>query len=163
MAAGVPECLSPRRHRGCASRRGSQRDFRCYFEGESAVHARSVDDICAWLLECTYVTDPAHFDEADMWQHPRTFEQVRRGDCADYALWAWRKLAELGVEAELVSGQRIVSEQESHAHAWVLFRNGDVEYVLEAVSRSREAMVLPVEHVRAEYRPHVGVNAQWGN
>ena len=141
--------------------RGSHRDFRWYFEGESGVRAASVDDICAWLLECTYLTDPALFNEADYWQHPQTFEQLRRGDCEDHALWAWRKLAELGIDAELVSGQRIVSAGESHSHAWVLFREGGVEFVLEAVSRSREVMVMPAADVRMNYRPHVGVNARF--
>lgn len=140
---------------------GSQRDFRWYFEGESAVPAASIDDICAWLLECTYLTDAAHLDVADHWQHPRTFEELRRGDCEDHALWAWRKLAELGLDAELVSGRRIVSAVESHDHAWVLFRDGDVEFVLEAVAHTRELMVIPASDVRAQYRPHVGVNARF--
>ena len=141
--------------------RGSQQDFRWYFEGESAVTAASVDDICVWLLECTYLTDIALFRTVDHWQHPRTFEELRHGDCEDHALWAWRKLAELGLDAELVSGQRIVSADESHDHAWVLFREGGVEFVLEAVSHSRESMVRPLSDVRAEYRPHVGVNARF--
>ncbi len=141
--------------------RGSQRDFSWYFEGESAVHAASVDDICAWLLDCTYLTDIALFRKVDHWQHPRTFEELRHGDCEDHALWAWRKLAELGIDAELVSGQRIVSAGESHDHAWVLFREGGVEYVLEAVSHTRETMVMPADDVRAQYRPHVGVNARF--
>lgn len=141
--------------------RGSQRDFRWYFEGESAVPAASVDDICAWLLECRYLTDIALFRKVDHWQHPRTFEELRHGDCEDHALWAWRKLAELGLEAELVSGRRIVSAIESHDHAWVMFREGGVEFVLEAVSHTRELMVMPAADVRAEYRPHVGVNARF--
>lgn len=140
---------------------GSQRDFRWYFEGASGVQAASVDDICQWLLECRYVTDPAQFNSADHWQHPTVFEAMRQGDCEDYALWAWRKLAELGIEAELVSGKRIVSEGEGHSHAWVLFRDRDTEFVLEAVSHTRERMVLPADEVRDEYRPHVGINTRF--
>lgn len=114
-----------------------------------------------WLLECTYLTDIALFRKVDHWQHPRTFEELRHGDCEDHALWAWRKLAELGIDAELVSGQRIVSVAESHDHVWVLFREGGVEYVLEAVSHTRETMVMPAADVRAAYRPHVGVNVRF--
>lgn len=161
--ADVPDPWE-RQHREISPSRfgqGSQRDFRWYFEGESEVTAASVDDICVWLLECTYLTDVALFRKVDHWQHPRTFEELRHGDCEDHALWAWRKLAELGIDAELVSGQRIVSAEESHDHAWVLFREGGVEYVLEAVSHTREAMVMPADDVRAHYRPHVGVNARF--
>src|SRR5688500_1462509 len=62
---------------------GSVRPFRWYFEGESAVEVRSVDDICRFLVACEYVRDADLFHEPDFWQHPRTFEQVRRGDCED--------------------------------------------------------------------------------
>src|SRR5205085_1473130 len=68
--------------------------FAWYFEGQSAVTVGSVDDVCEWLLECEYVHDPELFHEPDFWQHPRTFERLRKGDCEDHALWAWRKLVE---------------------------------------------------------------------
>ena len=76
--------------------RGSVRDFRWYFERESEVPVRSIDEVCDWLLGCAYVSDRELFNESDFWQHPGTFERLRQGDCEDYALWAWRKLVELG-------------------------------------------------------------------
>ncbi len=39
------------------------------------------------------------------------FRGKRRGDCKDHALWAWRKLNELGIAAELVCGQSRADEE----------------------------------------------------
>jgi hypothetical protein len=141
--------------------RGSVRDFRWYFERESEVRVASLDDVCDWLLGCAYVSDRELFNEADFWQHPGTFERLRQGDCEDYALWAWRKLVELGVDAELVAGRWDVTRADAGHHAWVVFREGDAEFVLEAVARTRAAMVRPLAEVRAQYRPHAAVNARF--
>src|SRR5262245_59784941 len=84
---------------------GSTRRFEWYFEGPSALAVQSVEDLCSWLSDCEYVTDAELFQERDFWQHPHTFELIRKGDCEDYALWAWRKLAEMGIDAELVIGR----------------------------------------------------------
>jgi hypothetical protein len=141
--------------------RGSVRDFRWYFERESGVHVASVDEVCEWLLGCTYASDPELFNESDFWQHPGTFERLRQGDCEDHALWAWRKLVELGVDAELVSGRWDVTRDDAADHAWIVFRDGGTEFVLESVARTRAAMVRPLAEVRAQYRPHVAVNARF--
>jgi len=77
---------------------GSHHDFRWYFEGQSTVSVKDMAAICEWLADCEYVRDPVH--ERDFWQHPKTFEQLRKGDCEDHALWAWRKLTELGISAD---------------------------------------------------------------
>jgi len=66
--------------------------------GQSTVCVNDIAAICEWLADCEYVRDPVH--ERDFWQHPKTFEQLRKGDCEDHALWAWRKLTELGIPAE---------------------------------------------------------------
>jgi len=141
--------------------RGSVRDFRWYFERESQVQVRSIDEVCDWLLGCTYASDRELFNESDFWQHPGTFERLRQGDCEDHALWAWRKLVELGVDAELVAGRWDVTREDPAHHAWVVFREGGVEFVLESVARTRAAMVRPLAEVRAQYRPHVAVNARF--
>jgi hypothetical protein len=138
---------------------GSTRRFEWYFEGDSVVEVESVEEICVWLLGCEYVGDADLFQERDFWQHPRTFEQIRKGDCEDYALWAWRKLRELGVEAELVIGRWARPESSAdREHAWVLFRRDGEEYVLEGVARSSERMVRPLSQVRGDYTPHFGVD-----
>ena len=65
---------------------GSHQPFAAYFEGESCVRVRSIDDIVAWLQTCEYVTDLELFHERDVWQHPGTFETTAprrlRGLCA---------------------------------------------------------------------------------
>jgi len=135
--------------------KGSQRDFSWYLEGESTVQVRSIDDIQDWLLACEYVDDRKLFNEADFWQHPRTFEHLRRGDCEDHALWAWRKLVELGVEAELVSGQ-----QEGSGHVWVVLQHNEEPHVFETAAKDRKVMLRPVRLVRHVYRPEASVDGK---
>jgi hypothetical protein len=86
---------------------GARHGFDWVFEGESTVAVASLDDILDWLAGCQYETDATLFREADYWQHPHTFEQFRRGDCEDFALWTWRKLVELDIDADLVIGRRV--------------------------------------------------------
>ena len=68
---------------------GARRDFSWYFEGRSTVDVASLDDIMAWLLGCVYARDRDLFRNPDYWQHPCNFEGLRKGDCEDFALWAW--------------------------------------------------------------------------
>jgi hypothetical protein len=138
--------------------RGSYRPFPWYFEGESVVQVTSINDICDWLIECEYTRDPALFNAPDFWQHPRTFEQLREGDCEDHAIWAWRKLVELGFEAELMCGAWQPPDDTGRGHAWVRFRKENQEFVFEAVGTSREQMVRPLADAKAEYIPHAGVD-----
>ena len=95
---------------------GSRQPFAEYFEGESCVHVRSIDDIVAFLQTCEYVTDIELFHKLDFWQHPAAFEKLRRGDCEDFALWAWRKLAELGIDADFCVGRVICDDQPEVDH-----------------------------------------------
>jgi len=140
---------------------GARPDFSWYFEGESTVAVGSLGELQAWLAGCSYTTDPDLFHEPDFWQHPRTFEQLRRGDCEDYALWAWRKLVELGYDADLVVG-RCVQESRAGArdvvrHAWVVFRHGGAEYLFEPVHGDAAHAVRPLAEVRGHYLPEFGV------
>src|ERR687883_159994 len=101
---------------------GAAKDVSWYFEGESAVAVATLDDVQAWLAGCEYASDPDLFQERDFWQHPRTFEHMRKGDCEDFALWAWRKLVELGHDADLVVGRRVPPSRPGARHAWVVLR-----------------------------------------
>src|SRR6186997_2101769 len=100
---------------------GSQREFAHYFEGESGVRVESIDEIVEWLLTCQYMTDATQFNERDLWQHPIAFEQLRCGDCEDFALWAWRKLADIGIDAEFYVGRVVLGGEPGtdRQHAWV--------------------------------------------
>ena len=136
---------------------GARHGFEWVFEGASAVDVNSVDDILEWLLGCRYETDASLFHETDFWQHPRTFEQFRRGDCEDFALWAWRKLVELGLDASLIIGRRVPPGVENSRHAWIQFRDGETEYLFEPVARDRDRALRPLGDVRSEYIPEFGV------
>ena len=140
---------------------GAKHDFDWYFEGDSQVTTADLDAVCEWLLSCEYVRDPDLFNESDFWQHPRTFERLRRGDCEDHALWAWRKLVELGYDADLVSGRCLPwtpGDAHERSHVWVIFRrDGDV-FLLEAVAKDRGRIVRPLPEVAAKYRPEYGVD-----
>jgi hypothetical protein len=142
---------------------GARRDFDWYFEGESTVLVRTIEDVKLWLSECEYASDLHLFQERDFWQHPRTFEHLRRGDCEDFALWAWRKLLELGYDADLVAGRKLNPDHEDRGvgqqgrHCWVMFRNEGTVYVYEPVLGSRSSAVQPLDHVRSRYIPEFGV------
>ncbi|HEU4996892.1 MAG TPA: hypothetical protein VFT29_18875 [Gemmatimonadaceae bacterium] len=163
VGVGDPWDRFPRRFPVRVFGTGSKREFRWYFEGHSSVDAQSLDDVCDWLLDCEYVSDPDLFHEPDFWQHPRTFERLKKGDCEDHALWAWRKLVELGFQAELMSGSWTQAPGEFGGHVWVRFRQENRDFVLEAVANSRERMVRPLEEVREEYEPHVGVDNEFNS
>src|SRR5262249_16815971 len=139
---------------------GSQRQFRDYFDGESAVRVESIDDIATWLGQCEYISDRDLFNERDLWQHPGSFERLRRGDCEDFALWAWRKLSELGIEAELYVG-RVHFEGESRQHAWVVYRVNRRDFLFEPAARNRARMIRPLRDVKDEYVPHFAVDRRF--
>src|SRR5262245_49580878 len=143
---------------------GSRQDFSLYFEGESCVPVRSIDDIVAWLLECEYVSDIDLFDKRDHWQHPSVFEQLRRGDCEDFALWAWRKLVEIGLEAEFQVGRVVcgATADVDRQHAWVVYRIEGTEYLFEPAARERTEMIRPLIEAMDRYVPHFAVNREFG-
>jgi hypothetical protein len=136
---------------------GARHGFDWVFEGDSTTAVASLDDILDWLGTCQYETDASLFREADYWQHPHTFEQLRRGDCEDFALWAWRKLVELGIDADLVIGRRVPPGSENSRHAWILFRDGEDEFVFEPIVRDRRTAVRRLTAARSEYIPEFGV------
>jgi hypothetical protein len=137
---------------------GARFDFDHYLRGASIVTVSSVQELQDWLLACRYESDEKLFSEPDFWQHPATFEQLRAGDCEDFALWAWRKLIELGVDADFVTGYCLRDGQLDGRHAWVLYREGGVEFLLEPVCRTPEKMIQPLSQVRDSYLPQFGTD-----
>lgn len=136
---------------------GARYEFEWYFEGESTVPAGDLHEIRSWLRGCRYVRDPELFHEADYWQHPRTFEQLKRGDCEDFALWAWRKMVEIGMDADLVIGRCCPPATPGGGHAWIILRRDGDTHVIEPVSAGGERWMRPLDEARAEYVPHFGV------
>jgi hypothetical protein len=139
---------------------GSSRQFAQYFEGESSVRPESIDDIVEWLLDCQYASDTDLFNAPDYWQHPSVFEQRRRGDCEDFALWTWRKLAEMGIDAEFCVGRvrRREAPEVIQQHAWVLYRVDGTDFLFEPAARSRQHMIRELADAMNEYVPHFSVN-----
>lgn len=144
---------------------GAHRDFAWYFQRESSVEVVSVACLREWLLGCEYVRDHDLFQRPDVWQHPSDFERMRKGDCEDFALWTWRKLTELGFEAELVAGH--YAHPAPHAassacgHAWVVFHDGKEIYVFDPVIRDPGVMIRPLRESRHEYLPECSVDARF--
>ena len=64
----------------------------------------------------------------------------------------------MGFEAELVAGVWHPQHDVPGGHVWVRYRHEDVDFILEAVSRTRDTMVRTFESARAEYVPHAGVD-----
>jgi len=139
---------------------GSRQPFAEYFQGASSVRVQSIDDIVAWLQTCEYVTDFELFHERDVWQHPRSFETLRRGDCGDCALWAWRKLAEIGIDAEFIVGRVVCddSPEIDRQHAWVVYRVDGTAFLFEPAARNPSRMIRRLADTMDEYVPHFAVN-----
>ena len=139
---------------------GCQKDFEWYFEGKSQISASNIAELCEWLAGCEYVRDPDLFHLSDFWQHPTTFEQIRKGDCDDHAIWAWRRLCELGYPAELMVGVW-VSNDDSGQHAWVAFEKDGERFVLESMAGEAHKMVKSLMAVKDEYNPHFAVDGNF--
>jgi predicted transglutaminase-like cysteine proteinase len=142
---------------------GSERPFAQYFEGQSRVQVSSIAEITAWLQTCEYVSDLELFHKRDVWQHPSVFEDLKRGDCEDFALWAWRKLAELGIDAELCVGRVLAHARPdvAYQHAWVVYRTGETEFLFEPAAQTESAMIRPLAEVMDDYVPHFAVNRRF--
>lgn len=137
---------------------GARLDFAEYLVGESVVKVHSIEEIQEWLRGCEYQSDESLFNERDFWQHPSTFERLRAGDCEDFAIWAWRKLLELGIDANLVAGYSVKNGELDGRHAWVTFTRGGEQYVYEPSWRNVERAIRPLSKARDEYFPQFGVD-----
>jgi len=134
-------------------------DWRSYFSGVSTANISGLEELCAWLAACHYVPDQECGDRCDRWMHPLQFEANRTGDCEDYALWAWRKLIELGLAAEFVVGLFEPTSGECAVnHAWVHVHDGHRLWLLETTAAQREQMLLPLDVARTAYLPAASID-----
>ena len=141
---------------------GSRCAFSHYFEGTSRVAVASIDDILDWLGTCEYASDIDQFNEPDLWQEPSAFELRQRGDCEDFALWTWRKLIEIGLDAELFVGRVICGEPAiARQHAWVVYRHAGEVSLFEPAARDRHQMIRPWSAVKDAYVPHFAVDRRF--
>lgn len=136
---------------------GNTKDWEWYFSGKSSVDIKSIEDICNWLEQCEYILDSELFKEDDFWQHPITLEHTRKGDCEDQSLWAWRKLASIGINADFVVGWTD-DNGVLEGHAWLVFEYGGIEYIFESTGESKEDMMLEFDEYYSEYTPEFSVD-----
>jgi len=102
--------------------------FGRYFSHPLTVNCKDLDEVRQFLARCRAVSDKEQFGREEYFQPPDQFEQTRRGDCDDFALWTWRQLFDLGYETRFVVGTfGIVPE----GHAWVAFRRDSDWYLVE--------------------------------
>jgi hypothetical protein len=113
---------------------------------------RDLDEIRAFLSTCRYVSDQEQFGVKDHWMAPQDFEQSRRGDCDDFALWTWRQLLELGYNARFVVGQ---AGRYGAGHAWVTFRNREKTFLVEPLLARAGAKFPRLDTLR--YKPSISV------
>jgi hypothetical protein len=149
--------------------RSLEHDFSWFFQGVSEVQALSIEEVCEFLVSCQYISDEELFMERDFWQHPVTFEKTKMGDCEDHALWAWRKLSEIGVEAELVVGKLKDTEEYQYiaapagGHAWVIFREPESSKwrVLEATAKNKQGMILAPEDAKDTHKAQFSIDRKY--
>lgn len=136
-------------------------DMAAFLARPSAVRASSVRQVCEWLRACTYEPDQELFGQPDRWQPPAEFEERRRGDCEDHALWAWRKLHELGLETELVVGSFLGAAGIEDYHAWVLFSEpSGRRMLLEATTKGAGPAPATLEEVGHAYVPFHSIDGR---
>jgi hypothetical protein len=88
-------------------------------------------DMRRFLAKCKYVSDQEQFGQKDYWEPPDQFEETKKGDCEDFALWAWRQLLHMGYPARFVLGR---TGRYGEGHGWVTFQKEGHSYILEALS-----------------------------
>lgn len=96
-------------------------------------------EIRKFLAGCNYVSDQEQFGERDYWQPPEEFEKTKKGDCEDFALWAWRQLLHLSYDVRFVVG---FSGRYGAGHAWLTFQRDGKVYLFEPLA-ARIGLTLP--------------------
>ncbi len=112
----------------------------------------SIAEILQFLRTCKYVPDQEQFNTKDYWLPPEEFETTRKGDCEDFALWAWRQLLRLEIPCRFTVGK---AGRYGSGHAWLMLQKDKINYLMEC-------QTLPfTDHFprlsTARYKPEVSV------
>jgi len=91
----------------------------------------SIDEIRQFLCTCKYVSDQEQFNKSDYWLPPEEFEERRKGDCEDFALWTWRQVIGLGLSSRFVVG---TSGRYGEGHAWLTIIQNGKQCLLEPLA-----------------------------
>jgi hypothetical protein len=140
--------------------KGSLSYFDWYLERPSLVEVKSIRDICEWLMGCQYIHDQELFNRPDIWQHPVDFEAQRQGDCEDHTLWAWRKLHDLGLDAEFVVGKLALGDGTWGDHTWIMLNDGLGEHLIETTAKRMDQFMVPPAKARQQYKPYFGMDTK---
>ena len=123
-----------------------------FVKSELNKECHSIKEIRDFLRECRYVSDEDQFGCKDYWMPPDEFEEKKKGDCEDFALWTWRQLMDLGYSCRFVVGY---AGKYGEGHAWLTAEKGNKRYIIEPLA-SEIAKKLPrLSFVR--YIPEVSV------
>ncbi len=133
-------------------------EFDEFLKGDTAVSAHSVHEIIDFLISCQYALDMDLFKKPDHWQLPLEFEELKKGDCEDHALWAWHKLHKLGIPSEFIVGTMYNERQKRwNGHAWLTINQKGRLQLFETVRKSG-SLIQPLDDVKHKYRPYVGID-----
>jgi transglutaminase-like putative cysteine protease len=93
-----------------------------YVSQPLSIQCDTIEDVRNFLRSCKYVSDQELFGKREYWQPPEDFENRRKGDCDDFALWTWRQLLNMGYDARFIGGS---AGRYGDGHAWVeYFKDG---------------------------------------
>jgi hypothetical protein len=99
-----------------------------YVSQPLSVTCDTMREVREFLVTCEYVSDKELFGKDDYWQPPEEFEQRKKGDCEDFALWTWRQLLSMGYDARFIGGS---SGRYGEGHAWVEYFQSGKWFLLE--------------------------------
>jgi hypothetical protein len=99
-----------------------------YLNHPLSIDCGSIPEVAAFLLQCKYVSDQEQFNKPDYWMPPQEFEQRKKGDCDDFALWTWRQLMAMGCQCRFVVGR---AGRYGDGHASVTLEEKDINFLVE--------------------------------
>jgi hypothetical protein len=124
-----------------------------YVSQPLSVKCNTIHDVRQFLRGCEYVSDKDLFDKDEYWQPPEEFEQRKKGDCEDFALWTWRQLLELGYDARFIGGS---CGRYGEGHAWVEYFQDGKCFLVEPLFRKIGAAMPRLSTLR--YAPKLSVS-----
>jgi predicted transglutaminase-like cysteine proteinase len=99
-----------------------------YISQPLSVQYNSFKELRKFLNDCKYVSDEEQFGREDYWMPPEEFEERKKGDCDDFALWTWRQLLGMGYKSRYVLGR---VGKYGEGHAWVTMKKDGKSYLVE--------------------------------
>lgn len=128
-----------------------------YLSQPLSVRCKNLKEIWRFLAKCDYVSDREQFHREDYWMPPEEFEERKKGDCDDFALWTWRQMLYLGYKARFVVGR---AGKYGEGHAWVTIERDGKHYLVEPLMAVLGDTLPRLSTVRYEPRGSVEWDGQ---